>query len=691
LKTISLIIFFLIFLRCSADAQVDNWSGIIKNTQISAKYFSPLKSESFKSLAAVDSRQKEFAFIKHFSDENINVKLTFNKYDSHLELSGEVENKIKGDMCLTLKVIFPSAGFENIVWSYDLDSIEAAGSPGKLFSNYVDASTTIPPAGAFNVDKNHDGGYGDKVGTGLMSFFPLASITAGNIGLGWGVDMSIPLVFRLAYEPGYGMISEFDFGISDETKKFPGRAFFKILLFEFNPEWNMRAALDKYYKIQPEYFKKRVPQEGIWLPFAPLFKIDKWEDFGFAFHELHYGTIDGGISPPLSSIEAGKKAGVLTFQYTEPWEEEIPIKRLDLTYEQVAGKETITEEHSEYMKTNAALDKEGKLIARKLETPCFESGWAASINANMDPDIKGFNRYDYVAKEEMYPAIERNIDGIYFDCIEWHWHYDMNYNRAHFEYADFPLTFSSSLNKPRPVIWHYSSEYEFMSRVADEMHRKGKYVMGNTFYWIPFAAGVLDLFGSELSWYINVDTRMNRLQFLRAMAYQKPAVFLLNEGMDNEVFIKPPYEGYKIYFEKMLFYGFFPSFFSINAVDDIYWSDSTMYNSGRPYFKKYIPLIKEISAAGWEPVSYAAADKPELKLERFGNEKNIYFTIYNPYDYDIQTTLKIDAGNLLIKKVLNTEELINKEKPAYHWKENFIEIEQTIKRKSAHLIKITTQ
>ena len=92
------------------------------------------------------------------------------------------------------------------------------------------------------------------------------------------------------------MISEFDLAISKETKKFPGRTFFKLFLFEYKHDWNMRAALEKYYKIQPEYFKKRVTNEGIWLPFTSLHTIKDYKDFGFAFHETSWPSKDHGLN-----------------------------------------------------------------------------------------------------------------------------------------------------------------------------------------------------------------------------------------------------------------------------------------------------------------------------------------------------------------------------------------------------------
>ena len=689
----SLAVIFILIVASSVKAQTDNWMKIIKETKVSAKYFSPVKSESFTKFQDKSVQENENSFIKQYSDNNLNIKLTFKKYDSHIELFGDVSSLNKEDVCFTLKVIFPSNELKNVIWSNDLDSTVKVGTNDKLLSNYVNANSVIPPAGSFNADKTHNGGYGDNVGIGQMSFYPIASISTDKVGYGWGVDIGLPVVYRLAYEPAEGMISEFDIAIAKETKKFPNHSFFKLHLFEYKPEWNMRAAFEKYYQILPEYFKKRVTQEGIWLPFAPLLEIKGWKDFGFAFHETSFQSRDKGLKTSLSSIEAGKVANVFTFQYTDPWEEEIPIKNTDLTYEQATDSETIKGEYAEYFKTSAVLDKENKLITRKLETPWFSSGWAVSITTNTNPDIKGFNKYNYVCKHEINPAVERGVDGIYFDCLEWNWQYDLNYNRSHFEYTDYPLTFSSSIEKPRPVIWCYSSDFELMSKVANEMHMKGKYVMGNGYGWIPFEAGLLDLFGSELDWFSKSETGNTRLQYYRAISNQKPVVFLLNQGLGDKAFTQPPFGGYKIYFEKLLFYGFFPSFFSENSSSNVYWSDSIKYNQGRPFFKKYIPLIKEIAHAGWQPITAAKLSNKELKIERFGPNENscIYFTLYNSNAKEAQTKITIDAKALNINKVTSIDDMINGKTLEYKKGAGSIEIIMNVKENSACLIKVSKQ
>ncbi|MGA9407900.1 MAG: hypothetical protein WBW71_12280, partial [Bacteroidota bacterium] len=525
MKTAIGILLLFIVTGTPANAQVDHWLDIIRDAKVDVKYFSPVKSDSFTRLQDNGTKENELGLVKQFTDKSLNVKLTFKKYKSHLVLFGEASALTKEDVCFSLKIVFPVRDSGIVTWNYDLDSTISVGADSGLYSNYVDASSVVPPAGAFNADDRHNGGYGDKLGSGQMSFYPLAAVSTGEVGFGWGVDMGIPVVFRLAYEPASGIISEFDLAISSHTKQFPNKTFFKLLLFEYDHDWNMRAALSKYYQIQPEYFRQRVTQEGIWLPFSPLFKIKGWRDFGFAFHETDWKARDNGMKIPLSTIQAGKMADVLTFQYTDPWEQEIPIPKRDLTYDQVTGKETISGDRAEFFRTYAALDKEGKFIARKLETPWFSTGWAMSININTDPDLQGFNAYDDVCKNEIYPALEKNVDGIYFDCLEWLWQYDVDYNPSHFECTDYPLTFSSSLDKPRPVVWSYSSDYKMMKKVSDQMHEQGKYVMGNGYGWIPFEAGALDLFGSELNWHSKTETGMTRLQFYRALSYQKPVVF----------------------------------------------------------------------------------------------------------------------------------------------------------------------
>ena len=97
-------------------------------------------------------------------------------------------------------------------------------------------------------------------------------------------------------------------------------------------------------------------------------------------------------------------------------------------------------------------------------------------------------------------------------------------------------------------------------------------------------------------------------------------------------------------------YGFFPSFFSEDASSDPYWQDSAKVERGRPFFKKYIPIIKQISQAGWQPVTYATTNLKTIRIERFGEGKKLFFTIRNNGKIDSDCIVSFDLQALGLDK-----------------------------------------
>ncbi len=570
------------------------------------------------------------------------------------EINGKIENLDEEASCATLRVVFPRSG-KNWKWFRGLDkSVDLVSGEPAL--DTISVRTVLPPDGAFNGTILSDGGYGDPVGLGTMSFYPLCAVDIDGKGTGLGIDMSLPVVYRLGADPATGLTAEFDFAMSPLTTKFPGRAFFKLCMFEFDPEWGMRAALKQYYSIYQEAFRKRVVNEGIWLPFTPLRSIAGWDEFGIAYHETSWGSKDLKGGEKIPNILSDKGTGILSFQYTEPWDVQLPIRIKSMEYNELVSGGLITNAHRTYLDVSATRDKNGLWQARRLETPWFTTGWAVSITTNCDPDIPGYNKYQYILKDEINPALKMDADGIYFDSMEWNWHHDLNYREDHFAFTDYPLTFSGKVGKP--AIWNFASEFEFMKKISDEMHLQGKLAMGNGHGWNPFAAANLDLFGAELSWYSSDDHNTDALDFKRAISFQKPIVFLLNEGLNDKAFTEAPYNGYEIYFEKMLAYGFFPSFFSVDASNDPYWQDTAKIENGRPFFKKYIPVIKQISGAGWEPVTYASCYSGGVRIERFGGAENLFFTVRNNSSQFASGIVVLDIQKLGIAPGFSVYELL---------------------------------
>ncbi len=118
---------------------------------------------------------------------------------------------------------------------------------------------------------------------------------------------------------------------------------------------------------------------------------------------------------------------------------------------------------------------------------------------------------------------------------------------------------------------------------------------------------------------------------------QKPFAYLLNTDMSlvdtDEV---------ERYLRLCLFYGIFGSFF----VDDsgyTYWS-GPYPDRDRNHFKKYIPLVRTIALAGWQPRTLATTDDPSVLLERWGDADTQYLTVRNegaegPFSITLDPTL----------------------------------------------------
>ncbi len=78
-----------------------------------------------------------------------------------------------------------------------------------------------------------------------------------------------------------------------------------------------------------------------------------------------------------------------------------------------------------------------------------------------------------------------------------------------------------------------------------------------------------------------------------------------------------------------LFYGMFPGFFSADAATNPYWQDAKWYNRDRPLFKEYIPAIRAVAEAGWQPVTLARSDNANVWVERFGKPGGPIYLLRN--------------------------------------------------------------
>ncbi|MBM3472150.1 MAG: hypothetical protein FJX75_02610 [Armatimonadetes bacterium] len=279
------------------------------------------------------------------------------------------------------------------------------------------------------------------------------------------------------------------------------------------------------------------------------------------------------------------------------------------------------------------------------------------------------------------------LDGTYIDSYEMAGT-EQNYRREHWAYTDLPLTFALTTRQVCSLgIFH---TYEFERELAERMHSRGKLLFANAVLSsFAFPAHLLDVLGIETDWapggkYTpNSDEIMN---FRRALCYQKPYLLLLNTNYNA---FEPAWV--ERYFRRCAFYAIFPSFFSHNAADDPYWQNAALYNRDRPLFKRYIPVISTLNAAGWQPVTHARVSGGEGKVyvERFGSdpEAGLYLTLFNDSDAERQYSLEIDAKALGLAAASGTDVLADKPL-SFSREENALSLEGTLQAEDVRVIKL---
>jgi hypothetical protein len=166
----------------------------------------------------------------------------------------------------------------------------------------------------------------------------------------------------------------------------------------------------------------------------------------------------------------------------------------------------------------------------------------------------------------------------------------------------------------------------------------------------PFSTYYLDIAGSEREPSIESEpVPRSYLAYARALLYHKPLVLLykprLEERFDRDL---SPY--LVDYMHACLPYAAEPSLFMLFSDTDPsfyynFWERPDWYNRYRSIFIDFLPLVKRLALAGWEPVTQARASDPSIVVERFGSQ-DLHLVAHNParQGAPVTFTLEVDAG-----------------------------------------------
>lgn len=479
-------------------------------------------------------------------------------------------------------------------------------------------------------------------GSERISIYPLAAIRDQQSGLALAIDMAKPAQFQLFYDADQKALTlSYDYALVPESANFPSAAEFSFVFFPCDPNWGFRSAHETYMQIYTAAYVVRSREQGIWMPFSLISKIKDWQDFGFRYHE-------GGDPDHVFD----RQNNILPFRYTEPftWWMGMPPD-MPRTYEAArAEHQRILREETgrrhdvaSAMENSAMMDIEGKWVVSFHNLPwCNGACWAMNPNPGQIAQPNGSTTNWSPALSEARHGRSSLLAGEYIDSVEGYTTPELNYRRDNFQWTTVPLSYDPKTLKPG--LFKGLAVFEFARKIGEDMHRMGKLLFGNGVpYRFSWLSSVFDIMGTETVWLSEKDDYAPppdaQLALWRVLCGSKP--YLLLQNTRFKAFDPSMVERY---LQNCLFYGIYPSMFSVDAASDPYWIDPTLYNRDRDMFKKYQPLIREVGEAGWQPVTLAQSDNDKIFVERFGNgsQGKILITLFNETTEKQSGKIRID-------------------------------------------------
>ncbi len=504
-----------------------------------------------------------------------------------------------------------------------------------------------------------------------VSPYPFCCINSDRRALALATPLGLPRIQRMVYNPVLGLLYlAYDFCLTPAATKQSQTAGFECDVYEPDPRWGFRSAVDRYYGYFPEGFENRIPRYGGWGCWGTYEFNPRVPELGFQYH---WGAdARAGARTMANSVRFDNAAGYFALPYIE-W------TNLHVTMEgyEKAGNADIKERirfiadprrttplppWSYWFPYDARLgpdrdawmrevfrayeksliyDRSGLLYGR-ADRGEFGILAAKYIPFNPDPDIPGgageffLNRW-LPAVEQYYAAEGVRIDGFGWDNFHVRGS-SFGYRREHLAAADEPVLFDPETLQP--VILKDMATYELQRELVKRLRAQGRYLIANqgVISAVPATLALLDIFGYE-------GNIKNAGTYARTMARHKPVCSL---PCADEQYEDP-------FVRDHLLYGCWPGGYC---------------DTSKPEYvalmRRYVPILRRLSAAGWEPVTLAHTDDVAVQLERFGSlaDGDLLFSLKNhaPTARAVVVTLTAElpgggAGELAARELVSGQSL----------------------------------
>lgn len=589
--------------------------------------------------------------------DGVRLRATFSPQRDHIRVAGVIENT-RGD----------DRGFK-------VDYLLPAPSTGGVFSGELDEAAKLAEAA-------EEG-----------NVFPVATLSAGAQAVALAIPPDEPRVFGMVRERD-GVAVRFYLGTSPATRRFPNAAPFVFLLYRADAKWGFRDALTRYYALFPDYYRPRLQKEGL-MGFQLADRVPP--------NVAHYGwnLSESQWEPGVlrRAIQRDEANGIATIPYMIVGQREVKfLPELPRNYEQAMAvyeqwdisshrKHPVTKENvasdgdihlRQEVDASAIVATDGRFAIVVRDTPW--GGKSVTFKTNPNPDLFADQGRPNVGSlalqlQERWFKEHPEYDGVFIDSMGANWPAVLNYRRDHFTYARYPLTFDPW---GKVAIHNELSHYEYIETLRGAMRPRGKLLLANGIYaynsrgtkdWKPgpgvefqnlsgtfheFQAGIappehhragtrlgrffdcalLDLASSEFG----IKSTVQQCRDVRVFMGRKHYAFLnyaWEDGAKIEEFVN-----------RSLAFGIYAST-STNFFTGVKYEDHPNgYLRDRALLDWYVPLVRMLSSAGWQPVTHATVQAKSMTCERFGRGDVTYLACHNDSDAAQSCEVRIDFAAL---------------------------------------------
>jgi hypothetical protein len=539
---------------------------------------------------------------------NLSADVCYSVTNNAIRMQATVSNLVAPDRAITLYFVLPVNMDGGYWWNSPRDRVSVSQAQES-------ATFSSAAMGARNV----------------LSSYPLATVaTSAALTLAVPPDQYRP--FRLVYnQVTRQLFAAFDVGLSAVPINFPQCATVELWLYGSDPAWGLRSGLAGYYSRFPAAFTRTYTNEGIWVAFADLSKIYNVSDFGIGYHEIASGT--SYMQPFVKSDDTN---GIPTFRYVmSPWQyyfsmpTNVDNTDYTLVYSNLLSRYTqnvtsaIATLNSGLRDTNGLLEYlpcggPDQFDWNSYGTEFFVN--ASPFITNSQYSITKFNNEWNSAVRDYYNHPEYGVlDGEYIDNFE-AFATTPDYSSNHLRTTTFPLTYAAdSKSLMTPLCF---GACEMARAVGADVHALDKPIMANVVHSVlnpdlPFDIGLFDFAGTEMNCF---DAAGNFVPmsdsselYARALSGVRPYGNLLDT--DFSLVTQAEMERYM---RVCAFYAIYPSALSAHNSTLNYFEQPGLYGRDRPLFKKYVPIIRALSLAGWQPITDATVDNTNLGIEAYG-------------------------------------------------------------------------